>query len=254
MNVPTYGYSKTKDAVQYDPEKLLEEYLPLIRYLAEQMMRRVPASFDVNELIDSGVLGLLEAAQRFDPKKGVQFKTFITYRIRGAMLDCLRVYDWFPRGLRDTSKMLQQAMKTLEQKYGRPAEEEEIAEFLNISLDEYRNRLADVSSMNILYFEDLPISGKDEDEVLNLMDALADESADLPEEQYSILEFTERLAEAIRRLPMREKILLTLYYHEELNMKEVALVLGLTESRVSQLHSQMVLRLRGFLGLDLPGG
>lgn len=243
-------YVQQQDAsILNDPERLLEEYLPLIRYHADQLMRRTPDSIELDDLIDAGVLGLLDGAQRFDTGRDVQFKTFVSYRVRGAMIDYLRAFDWMPRSLRDSSKELQGALIELEQVHGRPAEESEIAIHLGISLDLYRQRLDQVRMMTVVHFDDLP-SIKGGDDELSVLEVLSGDPELMPEQQTAMNEFIGRLAEAIEKLPTREAILLTLYYYEELTMKEVALILGLTESRVSQIHSQMVIRLRGILELD----
>jgi len=249
MGNPYSVYSDT--SISLNPEKLLEEHLPLIRYHASQLIRRVPKSIELDDLIDSGVLGLLEGASRFDDSKGIQFKTFISFRVRGAMIDYLRAFDWFPRSMRDASKGLQQALYALQQRYSRPAEEVEVAAYLGLDLKAYRDRLDQVKSISVVYFSDLPSIDNDDDS-LDLIETIADNPEDVPERQMALVEFADNLAQAIAKLPMREKVLLSLYYHEELNMKEVALVLDLTESRVSQLHSQMVLRLRGLLNLEIP--
>jgi len=238
-------------APQLNPEALLNEHLPLIRYHALQLIRRVPDSIEMDDLIDAGVLGLLDSAKRFDVSRGIQFKTFIAYRIRGSMIDYLRSFDWFPRNLRDMSGKMAEAVLILSQQHGRPAEEKEIASFLGISLKEYRERLTQMHGVSVMYFDDLPkISG--EDEALETLSAIAGDATLRPDHQASMIEFTEKLADAIEELPLRERVLLTLYYYEELNMKEVAAVLAVTESRVSQMHTQMVLRLRGSLKLDIP--
>jgi RNA polymerase sigma factor for flagellar operon FliA len=231
------------------PDELLEEYLPLIRFHADQLMRRTPDSIELDDLINAGVLGLLDGAQRFDHSREIQFKTFVSYRVRGAMIDYLRAFDWMPRGLRDRAKEMQAAFLELEQRYGRPAEELEVAGYLDISVEEYRQRLNHVRSMSIVYFDDLssPIS---QDENISILETLEADPSLCPESQHSLLEFVEQLADAISRLPPRENILVTLYYYEELTMKEIALIFALTESRVSQIYSQMVLRLRGLMGLD----
>ncbi len=233
-----------------DAEQLLHEYLPMIRYHAGQLIRRVPDSMEMDDLMDAGVLGLLDGAQRFDASRGVKFKTFAAYRVRGAMIDYLRQFDWLPRGMRDTSKQLQQALLELEQQHGRPAEDAEVAIHLGISMREYRTRLEQVRGMAVVYFDDLPRFNGNED-ALNVLESMEGNRDQQPEYQTAVHQFAGHLADAIGKLPARERIILTLYYYEELSMKEVALVLGLTESRVSQLHAQMVLRLRGILGLDL---
>ena len=243
-------YEQYEQSILEDPERLLQEYLPLIRYHADQLMRRTPASIEMDDLIDAGVLGLLDGAQRFDQEREVQFKTFVSYRVRGAMIDYLRTFDWMPRTLRDTSKSLQAAMEAVQQEYGRPAEEDEIAAHLHIDVQEYRKRLDQVRTMSVVHFDDLPTVMGDEDE-MNVLDMLEGDANLRPEHQAATHQFVQQLATAIEQLPKREVILLTLYYYEELTMKEVALVLGLTESRVSQVHSQMVVRLRSLLHLDL---
>jgi len=232
-------------------EQLLQEYLPMIRYHAGQLIRRVPNSIEMDDLINSGVLGLLDAANRFDHSRDVLFKTFAGYRVRGAMIDYIREFDWLPRSLRDVSKQLQKAMLELEQRHGRPAEENEIAAQLGLKVDDYRNRLQQVRGMAIVYFDDLPVMGDNED-ILDVLDAMENKDGQRPEEQTAMRQFSDKLAHCIEELPARERILLTLYYFEELNMKEVALILNLTESRVSQIHSQMVLRIRSLLNLDIP--
>jgi len=247
------AYSPTREDRSPTPEQLLEEYLPMIRYHAGQLIRRVPNSVEMDDLIDAGVLGLLDSAQRFDHSRDIQFKTFAAYRVRGAMIDYIREFDWLPRGLRDTSKQVQHAMLELEHTYGRPAEENEIAEHLGIGIDEYRTRLQQVRGMAVVYFDDLPVFSE-EDDAIDILESMEGSSELMPEHQAAMRQFTDRLADCIEDLPPRERILLTLYYFEELNMKEIALVLDLTESRVSQIHSQMVLHMRALLGLELPEG
>ncbi|MDQ6963695.1 MAG: FliA/WhiG family RNA polymerase sigma factor, partial [Mariprofundales bacterium] len=242
-------YDQAAQAESMQPEALLEEYLPLIRYHAGQLMKRTPDSIEMDDLINSGVMGLLDAASRFDAEREVQFNTFVAYRVRGAMIDYLRTFDWMPRSLRDVSRQLQQAMVEVEQQHGRPAEEGEIAAFMSIDIDEYRMRLEQVRAMSVVHFDDLPV-GCNDDDSLSVLDAIAGDPELMPENQTAMIEFVGQLADAMGQLPKREAVLLTLYYYEELNMKEVALVLGLTESRVSQIHSQMVMRLRGYMGFD----
>jgi len=239
--VPNYEVSPS-------PDELLEEYLPLVRYHADQLMRRTPDSIELNDLINAGVLGLLDGSQRFDHSRDVQFKTFVSYRVRGAMIDYLRAFDWMPRGLRDNAKKMQGAFLELEQVYGRPAEETEIASHLGISLSEYRERLNQVRYMSVIHFDDLPATNSDDD-TYSILETLEADPMLTPESQNTMQEFVHQLAEAITALPKRENVLITLYYYEELTMKEIALILGLTESRVSQLHAQMVIRLRGLMGL-----
>ena len=238
---PNYTHAPT-------PDELLEEYLPLVRYHADQLMRRTPDSIEFNDLINAGVLGLLDGAQRFDHSREVQFKTFVSYRVRGAMIDYLRAFDWMPRGLRDHAKEMQGAFIALEQRYGRPADEQEIAKHLGVSLSEYRERLNQVRYMSVIHFDDLPVSSNNDDDY-TVLETLEGDPMLMPESQNTMREFVQQLADAIAALPKRENVLITLYYYEELTMKEIALILGLTESRVSQIHSQMVLRLRALMDL-----
>ncbi len=231
------------------PDELLEEYLPLVRYHADQLMRRTPDSIELGDLVNAGVLGLLDGAQRFDHSREVQFKTFVSYRVRGSMIDYLRAFDWMPRGLRDHAKEMQGAFMELEQLHGRPAEEQEIADHLGIKLGDYRERLNQVRYMSVIHFDDIPMHNSDGDE-FSILETLEADPLLTPESQNTMMEFVQQLADAILALPTRENVLITLYYYEELTMKEIALILGLTESRVSQLHSQMVLRLRSLMGLD----
>ncbi len=238
--VPKYNLAPT-------PDELLEEHLPLVRYHADQLMRRTPDSIELDDLINAGVLGLLDGAQRFDHSRDVQFKTFVSYRVRGAMIDYLRAFDWMPRGLRDDAKQMQSAFLELEQLYGRPADEVEIAAHLGITLNEYRSRLNQVRYMSVIHFDDIPTT--DHEDEYSILETLEADPLLTPESQNTMLDFVHQLAEAISALPQRENVLITLYYYEELTMKEIALILGLTESRVSQLHSQMVLRMRSFMDL-----
>ncbi len=252
MNLAAH-YETESLSISQDPEDLVEAHLPLIRYHAHQLLRRVPDSIELDDLINAGVLGLLDGATRFDESKGIQFRTFVSFRVRGAMIDYLRDFDWLPRGLRDNSKGLQRAIRVLEQEHGRPAEEKEIASHLGISLLEYRNRLTELKTLSVVYFDDLPPIGHDDD-IFNILESISGDPDAVPDRQIEMLDFTNNLAQAISKLPEREKILITLYYCEELTMKEVAAILDVTESRISQLHSQMVLRLRAFLNLDIPNG
>jgi len=247
---PAQYFSPRPEESLGSPDQLLKEYLPLIRYHAGQLHGRVPDSIEWNDLINAGVMGLLDAAKRFDPGRNIKFCTFIAYRVRGAMIDYLRAFDWFPRALRDTAKELQQVMQKLENSYGRPAEEDEIAKALGITITEYRHRLNNVHGMSIVYFEDMPAIIQSDD-TLEVMEIISDHSSLSPDRQAAMTEFMEKLATGIEALPQRERILLTLYYYEELNMKEVALILGVTESRVSQIHNQMVLRLRSLMKLEI---
>ncbi|MCE8034484.1 RNA polymerase sigma factor FliA [Billgrantia tianxiuensis] len=218
---------------------LLDEYLPLVRRQALSMQVRLPASIELDDLIQAGMVGLLEALGRFDATQGASFATFASQRIRGAMLDELRSRDWLPRSVRRNARTVDEAVRRLEQQLGRPAEENEIAAELDMELEEYRQLLSDTNSGHLLPFEVLMAEG--------IEPGIEDASVDTP---YRVLvdeEKRQQLAEGIEALPEREKLLMALYYQEELNLKEIGVVLGVTESRVCQLHSQAVSRLRARL-------
>jgi len=216
----------------------LEEHLPLVRRQALALQVRLPASVELDDLIQAGMIGLLDALNRYDAAHGASFATFASQRIRGAMLDELRSRDWVPRSVRRNTRALDEAIRSLEQRHGRPPEEREIAAALDIGLEEYRHLLMDANGSQLVALDELP---EDEGETL-CGEPHATPLAEL-------LEGRRRgdLVKAIDRLPEREKLLLALYYQEDLNLKEIGAVLGVSESRVCQLHSQAVARLRAML-------
>jgi len=241
-------YYEMADTFEYTPESLLEEYFGVVRYHVDRLAARIPRSIEVEDLVNAGVVGLLEGAARFDPGRDIDFKTFISYRVNGAIIDFLRSNDWLPRSLRGAASEFQKAMLLLEGRLGRPAREEEIAAELELDLEEYRKRLQQVQQMSLVYFDDLPSYA--EEEIDSVLEMIASDASREPEHQTELVEFVELLAEAVSCLPAKERIILTLYYYEEFTMKEVALIMGLTESRVSQIHTQLVLRLRALMHLD----
>ncbi|MFV8781585.1 RNA polymerase sigma factor FliA [Microbulbifer sp. SA54] len=221
-------------------DSLLEEHLPAVRRQALSLQVKLPAGIDLDDLIQAGTVGLLDALQRFDPNAGATFSTFANQRIRGAMIDELRTRDWVPRSVRRNARQLEEALRRLEQRLGRPAEEREVAAEMGVSLSEYHQLLSDTNSGNLLAFEEVvEESGEPE----------AGPGAP-PSPFAALLDEQQRagLIAAIEALPERERLLMALYYQEELNLKEIGVVLGVTESRVCQLHSQAVKRLRARLG------
>lgn len=215
---------------------VIEQYLPLVRRQAFSLKVRLPAGVDVDDLIQAGVEGLLSCVDRFDAESGVAFSTYAHQRIRGAMIDELRSRDWLPRSVRRSGRELESTLRRLEQELGRPPEEREVAAALDMSLAEYQQLLLDTNNGLVLSY----------DEVLTDNPNLetSDEETPAPEAQVSNDQLKQLLMAAIDALPEREKLVMTLYYQEELNLKEIGAVLDVTESRVSQLHSQAIKRIR----------
>lgn len=224
---------------RYKQQDQLGEYMPLVRRQALSLQVRLPASIELDDLIQAGTVGLLEALGRFDATQGASFATFASQRIRGAMMDELRTRDWLPRSVRRAARSVDDAVRRLEQKLGRAPDEAEIAGELDMPLADYQQLLHDTNSGYLLPYEELAVDVGEP--------AGHSESIGLPFE--ALLGHQQRagLTAAIEALPEREKLLMALYYQEELNLKEVGAVLGVTESRVSQLHSQAVSRLRAKL-------
>ncbi len=220
-----------------DKTELLEQHTVLVKRIAYHLLARLPASVIVDDLIQSGMIGLFEAANNFDSSKGASFETFAGIRIRGAMLDEIRRGDWTPRSVHKNSRMVSEAIKQLEARLGRDVSDIEVAEKLDISLNEYHHILSEISTGKILGIEDLGINE----------DALKfDESyhGDDPYQSIEYRAFKKGLSECINSLPEREALVLSLYYDEELNLREIGEVLDISESRVSQIHSQAMHRLK----------
>ncbi|WP_119291701.1 RNA polymerase sigma factor FliA [Azohydromonas sediminis] len=226
-----------------DHSALLKQYSPLVRRLAHQMIAKLPANVELDDLIQVGMIGLNDALGRFDAAQGVQFETFATQRIRGAMLDELRGSDWMSRGNRRQQRSIEAAVHKLEQKLGRAPTEGEIAKEMGLSLAEYQDLLGKVRGTQLVYLEDM--SGDDGDD--SYLDRhVADEDAN-PMGLLEDRRMREALVEAIKNLPEREQYVMSMYYEQDMNLKEIAAVLGVTESRVCQLHSQSIARLRARL-------
>lgn len=228
-----------------DRDRLLLEHLPTVRFLARRIHERLPQHVDLEDLISAGVVGLIDAFEKFDHSKKVQFKSYAQFRIRGAILDSLRTLDWSPRELRRKGRAVEEAIRTVTQRCGRAATDNEIAGELNMSLVEYQQLLGELKGLEIgsLHMERSEDSGDDE---LAYVPGAPEED---PLFRCLKGEMKQRLADAIDELPERERMVLTLYYFEELTMKEIGLTLGVVESRVSQIHSSAVLRLRTALAM-----
>lgn len=232
-----------------DRETLVSEFLPGIRYHASVLKLRLPPNVEMDDLVSSGVVGLLDAAEKFDSSRGIRFKTYAEFRIRGAMLDYLREMDWFSRAARQNANRLQNAYSRLESQLFRPPEEEEVADELKISVAELRKQLALFSGLSVFsldYTED-----EYDGTTANIQRVLAEAARNDAEKDDLLRDLKEVLSKAIDLLPEREKQLIALYYYEELTMKEIGAIFGLGEPRVCQLHAQATLRLRGKLKSQL---
>ncbi len=225
-------------------DEQLRKYSPLVRRLAHHMIAKLPPSVELDDLIQVGMIGLTEAIARFEPSQGVQFETFASQRIRGAMIDELRDGDWMSRGSRKSQKDIEGAVHRLQQKLHRPPMESEIAKELGMSLADYQALLAKVRGTQLVYLEDISGQGDDEDGFLDrhMGDHEADPSSVLQDQRMRMA-----LVEAIKNLPEREQQIMSMYYEHDMNLKEIAAVLGVTESRICQLHSQSIARLRAKL-------
>jgi RNA polymerase sigma factor FliA len=233
----------TESETASERDQLLMEHLPTVRYLARRIHERLPQHVDLDDLISAGVVGLIDAFSKFDHGKKVQFKSYAQFRIRGAILDSLRTLDWSPRELRRKGRAVEEAIRSVTQRVGRAPSEQEIAGEMELSLTEYQQLLGDLKGLEIgsLNMERSEDSGDDE---LAYIPGSPEED---PLFRCLKGEMKQRLADAIDELPEKERMVLTLYYYEELTMKEIGLTLGVVESRVSQIHSSAVLRLRAAL-------
>ncbi|HZV99110.1 MAG TPA: RNA polymerase sigma factor FliA [Methylophilaceae bacterium] len=233
-----------------EKDQLLAQHAPLVKKIAYQLKAKLPASVEPDDLIQAGMMGLLDAVNRYEDNHGAQFVTYASQRIRGAMLDELRSVDWVPRGVRKNMRDVETAIHALEQTLGRPPTEGEVAKRLDLPLDEYYEMLGDCSGHQLVYYEDF----SDEDGSDSFLDRYMQEQSNDPLHGLLSSDFREALIDAINSLPEREKLLMGLYYEQELNLKEIGAVMNVSESRVCQLHSQAIARLRANLKEQLWTG
>jgi RNA polymerase sigma factor for flagellar operon FliA len=230
-------------AAPEDPNTgLVVEFAQTIRYMAQRMAFRLPPALDVDDLIHAGIIGLMDAASKYDPTKEVRFRTYAEFRIRGAMLDEIRNLDWVPRSVHEKKTALERAYAKLQQEFGRAATDEEVAREMGVSLSELIVILDEAKSVSLVSLDDV---GVQEGEERALINSIADSNAENPLLSLLACDVRDQLMVAIRALPDREYRVMTLYYYDELTMKEIGLVLGLTESRICQIHTQAILRLKG---------
>ena len=224
-------------------EEVIKRYSPMIKYVANRIAMRLPPHIEVDDLISVGVLGLMDAISKYDSSRGAKFKTYAEFRVRGAILDELRAMDWVPRSIRQKASSVDKVVQTLQAKLSRSPEDEEVAEEMGISLDQFHDTLNETKSIPVFSLEDLGIA-KESGEQQSLLDCLAGKADADPQTQIRLIELKEIIAKAIDALPEKERLMVSLYYYEELTMKEIGAVLEITESRVSQIHSKAVFRLR----------
>jgi RNA polymerase sigma factor for flagellar operon FliA len=241
-HAPTTGERKSGE-LEAERERMMVEHLPIVRFLARRIHERLPQHVDMEDLVSAGVLGLMDALSKFDPEKKVQFRSYAQFRIRGAILDSLRTLDWSPRDLRRKGRAVEEAIRLLTARHGRPATEFEVAEEMHLPLAAYQQLLGELKGLEIgtLHMERSEDSGEEE------LAYIPNRPEDDPLFRCLRGEMRQRLADAIAELAERERLVMTLYYYEEMTMKEIGLTLGVVESRVSQIHASAVLHLRVLL-------
>ncbi|PIT99926.1 MAG: FliA/WhiG family RNA polymerase sigma factor [Bdellovibrionales bacterium CG10_big_fil_rev_8_21_14_0_10_45_34] len=233
-------------------DKLILEYAPLIKFIAQKIAIRLPPNIELDDLISSGVIGLMDAIEKYDPSRDNTFKTYAEFRIRGAILDELRSQDWVPRSVRDKSKLLDRTIARLEQDLNRTPTEEEIANRLGVSMEDFHDLLNQVRPVSLLSIDDSStFSNVDKKSILNLLESC---KLSNPHNQLNVKHIKKIVMRSIQDLPEKQRLVLSLYYYEDLNLKEIGKVLRVTESRVSQLHAQAVSRLRVKLAQSLDAG
>ena len=230
-------------------DRLILTYAPLVKYVAGRLGSGLPAHVDEGDLVSYGLLGLIGAIERYDPAREIKFETYAMARIKGQIIDELRSMDWVPRSVRARARNIERAIGELEARLGRAPNDEEIAKKLGITEEELEESLSEIARSSIAALDELwTVSGSGGGgDAVALIDTIEDESASDPQGTLSVTEQKEAVADAIARLPEREKLVITLYYYEELTLREIGEVLGVTESRVSQLHTKAILRLKAHI-------
>jgi RNA polymerase sigma factor for flagellar operon FliA len=235
-------------------DQLILAYSPLVKYVAGRMVSGLPAHVEEADLISYGLLGLMGALERYDPGRNIKFETYAISRIKGSIIDELRALDWVPRSVRNWARQVERSVTRLENQLHRAPTDDEIAADLEISVGEFHGVLTQISHASIVALDEFWAVSPSGNDKVTLMETIEDTHAPDPSRAYDIQTIKEKLAEAIRRLPEREKIVVGLYYYENLTLKEIGEVLGVTESRVSQLHTKAILRLKGRMKDEIEPG
>jgi RNA polymerase sigma factor FliA len=231
-------------------ERLVLAYAPLVKYVAGRMSSGLPSHVEESDLISYGLLGLISAIERFEPEREIKFETFAITRIKGSIIDELRSLDWVPRSVRTKAREIEKANAKLEHSLHRAPTDQEMAKELDVTVDEFQESLVRISNSSVVALDELwTVSDASGDQV-SLLDTMKDPNAVDPAKELGVSELKDRLAHAISRLPEREKLVIALYYYENLTLREIGEVLGVTESRISQLHTKAVLRLKSRLQGD----
>ena len=230
-------------------DRLILTFAPLVKYVAGRMSSALPAHVEETDLISYGLLGLIGAVKRFEPDRQVKFETYAVARIKGAIIDELRSLDWVPRSVRARARQIERASAELEHKLQRVPTDEELAAHLKMDIEEFQSAIAQISNSSIVALDEM-WNVNSGGEPLSLIDTISDTRMSDPAQQLDVTELRDTLADAIARLPEREKIVIALYYYDNLTLREIGEVLGVTESRVSQLHTKAILRLKGRLQGD----
>jgi RNA polymerase sigma factor for flagellar operon FliA len=243
------SYKKTGD--EKARERLVLAYSPLVKFVAGRMSSGLPAHIEESDLISYGLLGLIGAIERFDPDREIKFETFAVSRIKGSIIDELRSLDWVPRSVRAKAREIEAKQTKLEHELGRVPTDREVAEALEMSIDDFQESLLQISNSTVVALDELWTVSDSSGDQVSLLDTMKDPNAVDPARELGVSELKDRLALAISRLPEREKLVIALYYYENLTLREIGEVLGVTESRVSQLHTKAVLRLKSRLQTEV---
>ena len=238
-----YAMEMDKHRTLEDRNEIILNYLPLVKFVANRIASRLPSQVETDDLINAGILGLVDAIEKFDETRKIKFKTYAEFRVKGAILDELRALDWVPRSIRQKAHRLEQAYTELEGRLGRPAADYEVVDFLGVTFEEFYDLMREASGISLISLDELRHEG-DENSDRNLLDFLANPDELDPAQLLNLDQVYQLVADAIDELPEKERLVVSLYYNDELTMKEIGAILSITESRVSQIHTKAILRLR----------